>query len=494
LPGGQVRRANLLKLHERAIQFEGFASSAGLALLRRFVEFIEKLEAAGEQWASAEPDSSVENAVRIISVHKSKGLEFPVVFLAELDSRFNTKDIYADVLADADYTLGLQVIDRKSNTKLSSLVHQIIAEEKLGTLLAEEMRILYVATTRVRERLVLSACDKRNHCRDIISNGFLLGAEAVADWQLRRCRGPLEWILYALCDQKGLHEAFETGLADKGDGEDLFGVELYGQAELEELSRYILKLKRGKAGRAGSAAKGSKPKKGESKLLSAVKGSLAWQYRFTNAPFLPAKQSVTELSHRDDEYVRMDYSKALQRRPKAVVSGGLAQVVEPRLVGTATHLVISGLDLGAPVTAEAIEKTKERLLADGAITGAVAERINCGSIMGFFESELGCTVLDSRNSIWREWPFTFAVPAEQSCGDETIIVQGIIDMLVRGPEGLLVIDFKTDNISAGEVGERAELYREQLELYGRAAEVILKEKVLGKWLYFLWPGCAAEVR
>jgi len=494
LPGGQVRRANLLKLHERAIQFEGFASSTGLALLRRFVEFIEKLEAAGEQWAAAEPDSSVENAVRIISVHKSKGLEFPVVFLAELDSRFNTKDIYADVLADADYTLGLQVIDRKSNTKLSSLAHQIIAEEKLGTLLAEEMRILYVATTRARERLVLSACEKRNHCRDIISNGFLLGAEAVADWQLRQCRGSLEWILYALCDRKGLHEAFETGLAGGGDSEDLFGIKLYGQAELEELSRYILKLKRDKAGRVGWVAKGSKPKKGEGKLLSAVKESLAWQYRFTNAPFLPAKQSVTELSHRDDEYVRMDYSKALQRRPRAVVSGDLAQVVGPRLVGMATHLVISGLDLSAPVTAEAIEKTKERLLADGAITEAVAERINCGSIMGFFESELGRTVLDSRNSVWCEWPFTFALPAEQGCGDDTIIVQGIIDMLVRGPEGLLVIDFKTDNISAGEVGERAELYREQLELYGRAAEVILKEKVLGKWLYFLWPGCAVEVR
>jgi ATP-dependent helicase/nuclease subunit A len=257
---------------------------------------------------------------------------------------------------------------------------------------------------------------------------------------------------------------------------------------------FFFKLKRNKAGLAGSVAKGSKPKKGQSKLLSAVKKSMAWQYRFTNAPSLPAKQSVTELSHREDEYVRMDYSKALQRMPKAVESGDIVQVVEPRLVGVATHLVISGLNLSAAVTAEVIEKTKDRLLADGAMTEAVAERINCGSIMGFFESELGRTVLDSRNSIWRDWPFTFALPAEQGCGDDTIIVQGIIDMLVRGPEGLLVIDFKTDEINAKQVRERAELYREQLEFYGRAAEVILKEKVLGKWLYFLWLGCAVEVR
>jgi ATP-dependent helicase/nuclease subunit A len=222
LPNGQARRANLLKLHDRAIQFEGFAGSAGNLSLSRFVDFIAKLQEVGQDWAPAEPDAAAGNAVRILSVHKSKGLEFPVVFLAELDSQFNKRDIYGDFLADADDTLGLQIIDRKSNSKLRSLAHQVIAEHKLSTIMAEEMRILYVATTRARDRLILSACEKQKHCRDLVCNGFLSGTEPVPDWQLRRCRSPLDWILYGLSDMKDLHEAFETGLARETADNDLF--------------------------------------------------------------------------------------------------------------------------------------------------------------------------------------------------------------------------------------------------------------------------------
>ncbi|MFQ6035462.1 MAG: UvrD-helicase domain-containing protein, partial [Sedimentisphaerales bacterium] len=232
-PAGQARKANLLKLHDRAIQFEGFATSAAIPSLSRFVEFIEKLQEVGQDWAPAEPESVAGNAVRILSVHKSKGLEFPVVFLAELESQFNKKDIYADILADASDTLGLQIIDRKSNSRLRSLAHEVIAEQKLTKTLAEEMRILYVATTRARDRLILTASQKRNHCRGIITNGFYslcvardaYGVKAnaqytirdtqyaIREWQLRACQSPLEWVLYALCDQKALHEAFETELA-----------------------------------------------------------------------------------------------------------------------------------------------------------------------------------------------------------------------------------------------------------------------------------------
>jgi len=512
LPSGEARRANLLKLHERAIQFEGFASNVGKLSLGRFVEFIEELQEIGQDWSPAEPDSSVENSVRIISVHKSKGLEFPVVFLAELDSQFNKRDIQEDFLADVNDTLGLQIIDRDSNTKLSSLAHQIIAERKLSTALAEEMRILYVAMTRARERLVLSASEKKKNCRDAICNGFFFGDEPVGDWQLRRCRSPLEWILYGLSDQKNLHDAFETGLAQPlggaglaaGGNDDLFSVKLYGQKELEQLCGYIHKLKDKKSARFRVTTRGLQSKPRKAKLLLEVKRSLAWRYRFGDAPLLPAKQSVTQLTHRDDEYVRIDYSRALERRPKAVLSAGSAELVDGRLIGTATHLVISQLDLAMPITKKVIEETKERLLADEAITEAVAEHINTGSIIGFFESELGREVLEAWPGVWCEWPFTFALPASfvardsslvaRVVEDETVIVQGIIDMLIQTPQGLVVIDFKTDDVTTEEASERTELYRGQIELYGRAAEAILKAKTIGKWLYFLTPGCVVEVR
>lgn len=520
LPNGQARRANLLKLHDRAIQFEGFASSAGNLSLSRFVEFIAKLQDVGQDWAPAGPDAAAGNAVRILSVHKSKGLEFPVVFLAELDSQFNKRDIYGDFLADADDTLGLQIIDRKTNTKLRSLAHQVIAEHKLSTTMAEEMRILYVATTRARDRLILSACEKQKHCRDLVCSGFLSGVEPIADWQLRRCRSPLEWVLYGLSDVKDLHEAFETGLALKDADNDLFRLKLYPAEELEKLDGYILKLKGSKSAQPGPlichserSASGAKnlTKRAGSKLLSEVKKSLAWRYGFGDAPIQPAKQSVTALTHHSDEYVKIDYSASLERQPKAVMVAeeDSQEVVERRLIGTATHLVISQLDLTKTVNKEAVDRIKEKLLVDSAISKVVAEHIDTQSIINFFQTELGQTAIEAQNSLWREWPFTYAMPVVErasspwstarmavplSTSDETIVVQGIIDMLVKTPRGLLIIDFKTDRIDSREVSQRAEFYRRQLDLYGRAAGAILKEKLLGKWLYFLTPAAQYEIK
>ncbi len=504
LPNGRTRRANLLKLHDRAIQFEGFVSSSGIASLTRFVEFIEKLQETGQDWTSAEPQAQAGNAVRVISVHKSKGLEFPVVFLAELDSQSSKKDSQQDCLANVKGTLGLRIIDSESKTKLDSIAYQVIEEQRKEASLEEEMRILYVATTRARERLILSACEKKNTCRDIIYNGFFFGGETIADWQLRSCKSHLEWLLYGLCDQKNLHTIFETGLAKKCVDDGLFSVKLYGQDELGGFSKYIDGLRINKAAGFKPTTRTTKQKQPESELFSQVKKSLSWRYGFGDAVLLPAKRSVTQLTHRNDEYVRIDYSRVLDQKPKAVLSSESAETIDSRLIGGASHLVIAQLDLGKPVTKEAIEKTEEKLLADGAIPEDVAEYINTESIMTFFESELGRAALDAGNIVWCEWPFNFAIPASEWKDSyllrdtryeirDTIIVQGIIDMLVKTKDGLLVIDFKTDNIIAGEVGERAELYRQQLELYSRAASAILKAKVLGRWLCFLTPGCAIEV-
>jgi len=511
LPNGQSRRANLLKLHDRAIQFENFAGSSGSASLRRFVEFIEKLQETATDWAKASPEAAAENAVRIISVHKSKGLEFPVVFLAELNTPFNKEDARQDCIADTSATLGLQIIDRKSNSRLSSLTHQVIAEEKLKSALAEEMRIFYVATTRARERLILTACERAKHCRDVIRNGFYFGAESIPDWQLRSCRSAAEWLLYALSDQKTLHKAFETHLAAETADDDLFSFKLYSQPELESLSEYILKCRKAspiglKAGKSNAGT--SRTKQTESPLLHRIKKSLSWQYQFSDIVPLPAKRSVTQLTHHADEHVKFDYSRALQRRPKAVLPADLIGAIDAQLIGTATHLLISKLDLAKPVTTEAIEQLKAQLITEQAIDKVVAEHIDTKSIMTFFESELGRTALDTNSTVWREWPFTFALPTSffaratpapsgvEESGErrDTIIIQGIIDMLVKIPDGLLVIDFKTDAVTAEEAPQRAEFYRQQLDLYARAAAAILNSQILNKWLYFLTPACAVEIK
>jgi ATP-dependent helicase/nuclease subunit A len=504
LPNGQARKANLLKLHDRAIQFEGFASSTGIPSLTRFVEFIEKLQETGQDWAPAEPQSSVGNSVHILSVHKSKGLEFPVVFLAELDSTFNKNDIHADILTDTDYTLGLQVIDSQSKTKLRSLAHEVIAEQKLSVTLSEEMRILYVAMTRAKERLVLIASEKLKTCTKAISKGYYFSPDPIPDWQLRSAPNPLAWILYALSDRDILHKAFNTSLTDCKKDSDLFSFNLYDQPELKQLARFVLKLKTDRLIRSSTRSKKAHTKRKESELYKQVKKSLDWRYRFSDVYSLPAKNSVTQLTHHNDEFVTDFWrTRVLDRMPTVLTSSeqGLTKPVEPQVLGSATHLLISQLDLSGPVTKAIIKATKDKLLNDNAIAASVADSIDTESILSFFHSDLGKLVLDPENTIYREWPFTFTLPASeftdssdkpQTTGDE-IIIQGIIDMLIRTTKGLIIIDFKTDRITAAQVSERTDLYRRQLELYGQAASAVLNSKCIARWLYFLTPRISKKV-
>jgi ATP-dependent helicase/nuclease subunit A len=388
--------------------------------------------------------------------------------------------------------VGLRVIDRATNTKLDSIAYQLIEREKREKSLAEEMRILYVGMTRARERLVLSGCASGEFCRKVIFKGYFAGDGPIADWELRGCKRGLEWVLLGLSCERELHEGFGTDLAIEGGG--LFRFGYYREAELVELCDYLDGFK-------SRSTKGwmKVPKKGKaaSERFLRLKESLGWRYGYSGSMGMRAKDSVTGITHRNDEFAKFDYTAALERRPK-VVLGEEAEGIDGRVIGTATHLLISELDLSKVIDREAVGDVRERLLRESVITESAAESINVNSVVGFFESELGKSTLKKENRVYQEWPFSFSVRASEieagMSEDEMIIVQGIVDMVVETEEGLLVVDFKTDNITEGKVCERAEIYRRQLELYGKAAKAILGGKVLGRWVYFLGPGCAVEIR
>jgi ATP-dependent helicase/nuclease subunit A len=496
LPDGPARRANLLKLHDRAIQFEGFAGNAGVPSLTRFIEFVEKLLSAGQDWAPAEPESAAGNAVRILSVHKSKGLEFPVVFVADLDNQFSKKDSRQDCLVDEQSTLGLRVIDADGNSRLDSLAYQVIEQHARRNSLAEEMRILYVAMTRAMDRLILVGCKDKKSCQNVLTTSFLFSDQPVPHWHLETCRSHLDWILCALSNHPRLHQAFQTALPTHTSNDNLFHVQLYAQPELAQLSALVqhstLNTQHSKLNTQASAYD-----------LARLKQSLNWQYSYGHAPLLPAKRTVSQWTHRNDEFTKIDYSMSLSRMPKVILS---AERIDGRSIGTATHLVLSQIDLNKPLTTEIITRLIDKLLAEGAMTRPVASQIDAESILKFFKSDLGRMALDRNNLVSREWPFTFAIPASQwvesaqrtnderrATSDDTIIVQGIIDLLIKTPKGLLVVDFKTDDVSAKEAPHRTELYRPQLDLYARAAAAITGQNVLSKWLCFLSPGCTIEL-
>jgi len=479
MPDGLARRANLLKLHDRAIQFEGFAGNSGVASLTRFIEFVEKLLAAGQDWSPAVPEAAAGNTVRVLSVHKSKGLEFPVVFVADLEGRFNNKDSRQDCLVDEQMTLGLRVIDVENNTKLDSIGYQVIERRARRKSLAEEMRILYVAMTRAINHLVLVGCIDKQSCENKLKSAGFFKNETVPDWFLDSCQNHLDWIL--------------CGLGSGATDDKLYSIQFYDQPRLNNLSAFIQSVK----------IKTKKLKvKGIAYDLNLLKKSLNWKYPFGDAPKLPAKRTVSQWTHRNDEFAKFDYSSSFKRMPKTVLP---AENIDGKSIGSATHLVISLLDLSKPITTESITALITKLTAGGAIAENVASLINADSILNFFQTDLGHAALDKNNLVQREWPFTFAVPASQWTDSEqptqnstlktndSIIVQGIIDLLIQTPKGLLIIDFKTDDVSADSVSKRAEIYRTQLDLYARAAAAITGQTVSAKWLYFLKPGCEIQI-
>ncbi|MBN1795649.1 MAG: helicase-exonuclease AddAB subunit AddA [Sedimentisphaerales bacterium] len=520
LPNGKGRKANLLKLHDRAIQFENFAISGGAASLSRFVWFIEKLHAEGAEWSTAEPEDTAADAVRLMSIHKSKGLEFPIVFLAETDSRFNLKDTTKDVLLSNELPIGLQVIDPDAKVKLSTAAHQVLARDRLATNLAEEMRILYVAMTRAKQKLIITANVKRKMLEHTLIEGLCFDNTQAAQFQLADCRSFIRWLLYALADQKILHEEIQTGFdvaraspsrrtRDSGQAcpcpeffGNLFSLKFYTGSELAALGSYVQNLRKVDK----KTDKTSEKAKPQPDLLEKVKQALSYKYDYETETALPAKQSVTQLTHFNDEFVNIDYSQSLQRLPAVVLAEDSGTGFQPVLnksatIGSASHLVISKIDLDKKIDAESISKIIDELIAEELITKQTAEYINTESILAFFDSDLGALALDKTNIVHREWPFTFALPAFSTTGFQpvdknvhgqdaraTIVIQGIVDMLIETPAGIVIIDFKTDRVSAKETAERAQRYATQLNLYAQAANAILNKPICAKWLYFLAPG------
>ena len=306
----------------------------------------------------------------------------------------------------------------------------------------------------------------------------------------------------ACLGRKNLQQAFEIAIAKEQVDENLFNFRFYDQKDIDKFNEDVKRL------RIFKHAASNKPDKTTesrfSKAVEKIKNDLNWKYKYEASPLLPAKRTVSELSYANDEFKRMDYSKALERKPKVVIADA-AETTDGRLLGSAAHLLISNLDITKPINTESVEQTRQNLIAQQAISPTIAKRLDANLILAFFDSELGRLAMDNANTVWREWPFTFTIPADQlhfleetevqvTAAGETIIVQGIIDMLIKTGSGLVVIDFKTDNVTERQAVKRAESYKRQLDLYAQAAFAVLKIPVASKWLYFLKPAQSVQIR
>lgn len=509
MPGGADRQANLRALHHWAGQYEATTFRGVFSFLR----FIDRMREKGEDPGRARNLGENENLVRIMSIHKSKGLEFPVVVVAGLGKQFNMKDLYSNILLHRELGFGPSLVDTAARITYTTLPELAVRERLRSEALAEEMRVLYVAMTRAREKLIMSgaAAGLQRACQ-IWTN---CAGRGIFPSDILSARSYLDWICPVL--------------AGHGDGGPLrtlaIGGDTAGGTEHDTGQEWRIRIVnidaiapvmtanqevQGEAACAENIRLGEKVET-DGRYAEVVNARLSWRYPYRGTEGKPAKVSVTgleeTLSHRVPDTVNSDeeapagghnlsYLKPAYLRPAFLTA---RKKLNPAERGSAVHLVMSRLDLGGKLDAEGIGEQVKGMVDRELITEEQAAVVDCGKIAAFFQTGLGQRVLNA-GTVKREVPFSLAVPAadlypelKDSRSGERVLVQGVIDCLADEGEGYLLIDYKTDHIIHDDLVARAEKYRFQLNFYARAVETLTGRPVLERYLYFVEPGMEYRV-
>ncbi len=560
LRAGAQRRANLLALHDRAREFDHFTRQG----LFRFLRFIRRLQDAGEDLGMASAAGENADVVRIMSTHRSKGLEFPVVVVAGLGKRWNLGDLQGDLLLDRDLGLGPRVVDPARRIKYPSFAHKVVGERLRRQMLAEEMRVLYVAMTRAKERLLLfgSADDAlkwseaADHAGGTLPPDLLVAASNPLDWigaavarhgagaALRQegqqpgdpaqAGDPSCWqVVFSVPERAapgvpaiasgsrrdagapGPSEDLERPDGAPGPSEDLERLDgapgpIQDLVPVREAALRLAPLQ---------------PAPPLTPTAQAVADRLAWRYDHAAITRCPAKvaasQAPAESAPADPDLAPHPAAirSALLNRPRFVQEDARKLTAAER--GTATHLLMQHLDFAADCEAVALEQRLADLVAREIVTPEGAAAIDRAGVISFLLSPLGRRLAQAQSSaqdpprssdrpglqqagpraVLREVPFSIKAAAadiqpglspEQAAG-EWVLVQGMIDCLLDEPEGLTILDYKTDDPGNRTLEHLVAAHQAQMQRYKTAAAAIFSRPVIAAYLVFLGAGLTVEV-
>ncbi|MGI6026267.1 MAG: helicase-exonuclease AddAB subunit AddA [Candidatus Scatomorpha sp.] len=456
---GEGRRARLLRLFELARSFE----TTGWRGLRRFLDWLRSMRERGEE--PAFPDEDGGGAVRIMSIHRSKGLEFPVVFIGDTARQFNRSDLRGSVLVHPELGLGPKFTDAARGIEYPTLARRAVANRLERELLSEELRLLYVAMTRARERLFITcALADTQKTMDKLAPA---AQEHIPAQALLPMRSMAEWLICAALGTGGRALTLSIG----GDEE-------------------------GVPRRVTPAAQPEPERTGEEAVPVDFDALLAWRYPHAGAEALPSKLTATELKslpEPDAESAELLPRAARTfRRPDIA---GAARRLTAAERGTATHLALRYLDLGELTTPEAARGAVDRLAAAGKLSAREAAAVDAAGLCRFALSPLGRRIAAAPR-VLREFPFALLCPAERffpGAEGEELLLQGVVDCCLIEPDGAVIVDYKTDRIAPEAAPERAKRYAAQLETYAWAVSRITGLAVKAKIVYFLQPGEAVEL-
>lgn len=484
LPNGAMRQANLKTLFEKAKQYEK-ASFKGLF---NFIQFIDKLKKQNGDLASAKLIGENEDVIRIMSIHKSKGLEFPVVFLCNSHKKFNMQDLNDNILLHQDIGFGPTIMDTTRKIKYSSIAKDAIKLKMKQETLSEEQRILYVALTRAKEKLYITGRSKdftkyvqdKNKVLEMYeSENIKLDAKL-----MKKANSYLDWIMYVYLFNQGrtitlkgesykLSDIITLNVSNKKDLlKALAKEEVVEQIDLKEKIEQILK---------------NKSDEENKKSEQALKELLEWKYDYIVDTTLPTKSSVTKIKQekikleemlKGIESEEVEYKKSYT--PKFMQEDKKISSAEK---GTLVHLCIQRLDERKDYELKDIQNMILNLVEKEIITQNEADAIDVDLIYQYTKSQL-FEELRQAKEVHKEQPFYINIPAKEVIREaenskKNILVQGIIDLYyIDKNDNLVLIDFKTDYISNEPNAKEKILdkYKVQLEIYKTALEQALNRK------------------
>ena len=457
--------------------YTGQAVSAGKKSVFDFVTHLRRLlENDNAPVLNTQTSAS---GVQIMSIHKSKGLEFPVVILADLHKNFNQDDFKRPVLVHPQLGLGCECVDLERKIRYDTVSKKAVASKLRRESLAEEMRILYVAMTRAKEKLILVDCMRYAQKRvcDLISLSELPLAPETAG----NVSCPGDWVLLPLLATQSAAMIHDwAGMEPE---------EIHGAAD-----GWSVSLWENPTAQAQSDLSG---KVDQSTATLPDLSHLGMPYGHQRACLLPSKVTATQLKGREvDEEIAQGTVSARRSIP----------ITKPRFLqeeqgmsaaekGTAMHLAMQYLPFDIPAELEAVRSAVDDLLQRRLLTQQQAEALQLDKLQRFFASPLAVRIRNGAN-LQREYRFALLVPASiydpMVADGEEMMLQGVIDCCFEEGDGLVVVDFKTDRIRPGEEMQRAEVYRPQLEAYAHALEQVMEKPVKEKVLYFFATG--AQIR
>lgn len=497
LPNGEMRQANLKTLFEKAKQYE----TASFKGLFHFIQFIEKLKKQNGDLSSAKLIGESANVIRIMSIHKSKGLEFPVVFLSHTHKKFNLRDLNEVILMHQDLGLGPTLIDTNKKLKYTTTAKQAISLKVKQETLSEEERILYVALTRAKEKLIITGRSK-DFQKELVEKEknlsiYTESEDFKIDYRLmKKCNSYLEWLEYVYLFHQG------KTISLKGRQLELSDIITVKTSAKQDLIKELQVTEEKEETEITKSIQKEVEKQKDADIFK-LKQSLEWKYAYEVDTKLPTKTSVTKLKQEQANQLpslnsqkswEEEESKNLEEMQtsnqlKYIQVKALGSEEEIKLTpaqkGTLVHLCIQKLDETKEYELQDIQNFIQELVQKEIITEIEANAIDVNLVYSYTKSEL-FQKLKKAKEIHKEQPFYINIPAKEIFkeakevnSEKNILVQGMIDLYyIDSQDQVHLVDFKTDYVPKGKEKQVAEKYQVQIDIYRKALEQALGQKVV----------------